>query len=236
MISTLPVHYVELEHIYQQLEKRHAKTIALTSCHAECGSSMLAYTLAKRYQADGYQVLLVDLNLQHPNLDHTLGLGRQEWQAGKDCMQSICAPSNQGTHFLPAPVGSTASLSFRNQATLIETINQWLETYDRVVLDTSPLNATNYRNIPSDSLCAEADVSLLLVKSGVTTQNQLEESCQQLQEVKANLLGCIMNDVDHPSLADELLRENKRLQRFFPRISAKIKQWIDGSSLLNLRV
>ncbi|WP_086479227.1 CpsD/CapB family tyrosine-protein kinase [Oceanospirillum sanctuarii] len=236
MISTLPVHYMELEHIYRQLEKRHSKSVAITSCHNQSGSSMLAYSLSKRYQADGYKVLLVDLNIQNPSLNLSLGLARDEWDAGASCMKSICAPSANGTHFLPAPVGNTASLSFRNQNVLAQTIEEWLQHYDRVVMDTSPLNASNYRNIPAQSACAEADASLLLVRSGFTTRNQLEESCQLLQEVKANLLGCIMNDRDHPSLTDELYRENRRLQRFLPAVSAKIKRWIDGSALLNLRI
>ena len=236
MISTLPVHYMELEHIYRQLEKRQSKSVAITACHAESGSSMLAYSLSKRYQADGYKVLLVDLNIQNPSLNLSLGLARDEWSAGNSCMKSICAPSATGTHFLPAPVGNTASLSFRNQSVLSQTMEAWLQHYDRVVIDTSPLNASNYRNIPAQSACAEADASLLLVRSGFTTRNQLEESCQLLQEVKANLLGCVMNDRDHPSLTDELYRENKRLQRFFPALSSKVKKWIADSALLNLRV
>lgn len=235
-MNTLPVHYVELERIYRQLEAQGYKTTALTGCHGDCGTSMLAYALSKRYQADGYKVLLVDLNLQRPNLDHSFGFHRQAWQAGTASMASICAPSAQGTHYLPAPVGNTASLSFRNQGAFSDTIQHWLQHYDRVIIDTSPLNATNYRNIPASTVCAETDATLLLIKSGFTTQSILEESCEQLQQVKANLIGCIMNDVAHPSLASELKREADRLQPWLPKLTARLKQWVNQSTLLNLRI
>lgn len=236
MMTTLPVHYIELENIYQPLEKRGIRSLAVTSCHSGCGSSTLAYSLSKRYQADGYKVLLVDLNLQNPSLDHNFAFDRQHWQAGKDCMQSICAPSQTGTHFLPAPTGSTASLAFRNHETLSLTLLQWLEHYDRVIIDTSPINTQNYRDIPAVSICAETDATLLMIQAGLTQQSQLKACCEQLQDAKANLMGCILNDREHPSLADELHRENKRLARFLPAISSRIKQWIDGSTFINLKV
>lgn len=236
MITTLPVHYIELENIYQPLEKRGIRSLAITSCHSGCGSSTLAYSLAKRYQADGYKVLLVDLNLQNPSLDHNLAFDRQHWKAGKDCMQSICAPNKTGTHFLPAPTGSTASLTFRNHGTLSMTLQQWLEHYDRVIIDTSPINTQNYRNIPAVSICAETDATLLMIQAGLSQKSQLKDSCELLQDAKANLMGCVLNDMKHPSLADELHRENKRLARFLPWVYSKIKQWIDGSTLINLRV
>ncbi|MBB1487347.1 hypothetical protein [Oceanospirillum sediminis] len=235
MRTALPVHYVEVEHIYQQLEKKHYRTISVTACHGQSGTSLMAYALSKRYQADGYKVLLVDLNLQHPALDAYLGLPRKAWQADHSSSQCITAPSATGTHFLTAPTGKTASLSFRNQSAMHTTLGHWLEDYDRVILDTSPLNAKNYRNIPSDTVCGETDATLLMIASGKTTQNQLEECCTELQEVKANLVGCIMNDQHHPTLAAELIRETKRL-KWLPPVARKLRSIIDNSSFLNLKV
>lgn len=235
MRTTLPVHYMEVEHIYQQLEKQQYRTLAITGCHSLCGTSTMAYALSKRYQADGYRVLLVDLNIQNPSLDQSLGLPRKAWQADHDSINCIAAPSQQGTHFLTAPTGKTASLSFRNQSAMRATLQGWLERYDRVIVDTSPLNATNYRNIPSDTVCGETDATLLMLASGKTTQNLLQESCQVLQEAKANLVGCIMNDQKHPSLAAELIREINRF-RWIPFFARKAKSVVRNSSFLNLKV
>lgn len=46
----------------------------------------------------------------------------------------------------------------------------WLEKYDVVVFDTSPVNARNRQNIAPESICAMVDAAVFVVMAGVTRQ------------------------------------------------------------------
>ncbi len=234
-MNTLPVNYVELETIFHSLEKGGYRSISLSGAHNECGTSMTAYALAKRYQANGYRVLLADLNIHHPSLDTQLGIARQEWNAGGNNQTAIYAPSEAGTHFLSAPIANTASLSFRDPMLIRQSIDTWLETYDRVVMDTTPISTHNYRDIPTNLICAAADASLLMIKSEQTTQMVLQECCEKLSKANANLAGIVMNDVSFPSLADEMIRETERIPHYIPWVKQALQRAIRSSTLLNFR-
>ncbi|ADZ90011.1 tyrosine-protein kinase family protein [Marinomonas mediterranea] len=235
-MNNLPVNYVELESIFTVLERKGSQVISLSGAHNQCGVSMTAYALAKRYQANGYSVLLVDLNLYHPSLNSTLGLPRSKWNIGDITEDAIIKPTESGTHYLPAPICSSAPLNFRDPGLVRNQMNDWLKSYDRIVIDTAPISGNNYRDIPTDLICSVSDASLLLIQTEVTTQTALRSSCDKLEKAKANLAGIIMNDVEFPSLANEMLREANRLNRFLPWLSSLFKKAIRRSTFLNLRV
>ncbi|WP_191600482.1 hypothetical protein [Marinomonas algicola] len=235
-MNTLPVNYVELEAIYQTLEKRAYRCISLSGVHDLCGTSMTAYALAKRYQANGYRVLLVDVNLHHPNLDSQLGLKRLDWEVGCDQVAPIFAPSEMGTHYLTAPISNTASLSFRDPNAIQHSLSQWLEQYDRVIFDTAPISTTNYRDIPTNLICSAADASVLLMKSEFTTEVALKDCCERLAKANANLVGVVMNDVHFPSLASEMIRETERIPNVLNTVKHFLQRQIHKSTLLNFRI
>ena len=51
-----------------------------------------------------------------------------------------------------------------------------------------------------------------------------------------NLIGCVLNDRFNPKLKDELLREVRRIQKRFPKISRWLTEKIQGQRLLALDV
>ncbi|TDP01077.1 tyrosine-protein kinase family protein [Marinomonas balearica] len=235
-MNNLPVNYVELESIFTALERKGAHVTNLCGAHNQCGTSMTAYALAKRYQANGYHVLLIDLNLYNPSLDRSLGLPRSRWSIGENSEKAIIKPSPVGTHYLPAPICSTAPLSFRDPGLVRTQINDWLKSYDRIVIDTAPISGNNYRDIPTDLICSVSDASLLLVQSEVTTQAVLKSCCDKLAKAKTSFAGIIMNDIEFPSLANEMVREANRFNRYLPWLSNILKKLIRRSAFLNLRV
>ncbi|MBJ7538261.1 tyrosine-protein kinase family protein [Marinomonas transparens] len=234
-MNTFPVNYVELESIYQSLEKYRYQCISLSGAHGSCGTSMMAYALAKRYQANGYKVLLIDVNLHQPSLDKRLGLIRQDWQVGQDNKSAIYAPSVEGTDFLSAPLSNTASSSFRDPVAIQHSVAEWLTSYDRVIFDTSPISTSNYRDIPTNLICAAADASILMIKSEFTSQAILQECCDKFAQANANLIGVVMNDMDFPSLADEMLRETQRISTHLPWLQRALQKFIRQSGFLNFR-
>jgi Mrp family chromosome partitioning ATPase len=69
---------------------------------------------------------------------------------------------------------------------------QWLETYDYVVIDTPPTN------LVSDALVlsAQADAAVLVVRSGVTSRREIRRTRDALQLAHANVNGVLLNAVE----------------------------------------
>jgi Mrp family chromosome partitioning ATPase len=75
---------------------------------------------------------------------------------------------------------------------MIEIMNRVKEQVDIVVLDSPPLLAVTDAAV----LAPRVDGVLLVIKPGVTKLAACRQAVEQLQQVGANILGVILNDVD----------------------------------------
>lgn len=240
----LPIHYAELESVYSQTIDRGVRSLAVTSCNGGEGTTTLACALAKRAQAGGHRTLLIDMNFCRPAIAAELGVEQQPWRSLerhftdeiKLTGAALPAIGSGCLAVLPAPVTPTGSLLLREKHYLDCCIQAWLAEYEVVIIDTSPLNAINRHNIPAERIAAECDGVLLMVRAGVTLQSQVDAAVGRLTSMGVRLSGCVFNDIDNPSLADEMIRESFRLQRWFPRLMEWVRAKASRSALLNTDV
>lgn len=240
----LPIHYAELESVYSQTIDRGVRTLAITSCHGGEGVTTLACALAKRAIAGGHKTLLVDMNFCHPCIAREMGLEEKPWHDLERYMSSEIAYPDQISDeqlpsdlaVLPAPVTPTGNLMLREKQFLSACLQAWLEQFDVVIIDTSPLNAINRHNLPAERIAAECDGALLMVRSGVTRQAELTMAMERLAGMNVQLSGCVFNDMNSPTLGDEIIRESYRLQRWLPGLMGRIRRWVRTSPLLNMSV
>ena len=73
-----------------------------------------------------------------------------------------------------------------------EFVADLLTRYDKVVFDSPPIGAVTDPVILSKAV----DGTILVVKSGVTARQLLAKTGRVLQDVKANVLGVVLNDID----------------------------------------
>jgi Mrp family chromosome partitioning ATPase len=66
------------------------------------------------------------------------------------------------------------------------------EQYDLVIVDTPPVNIITDAAI----LAAKADGVILVARVGVTEAHALSYAVEQLRNVRAPLLGVVLNDID----------------------------------------
>lgn len=243
--TELPVHYAELESIYSQTIDRGIRSLAITSCQGGEGTTTLACALAKRSQAGGHKTLLVDMNFCRPAIGTGLGLEKQgyenkAWQSidrhleGEIEMAAVESESTGCLAVLPAPASPTGNLILREKNYLAQCLAAWLSEYEVVIIDTSPLNAINRHNLPAERIAAECEGALLTVMAGITRQSDIAVAMNRLNSLGVQLSGCVFNDRFNPSLADELVRETYRLQRWLPGLMAWMRDKVRRSPLLNL--
>jgi Mrp family chromosome partitioning ATPase len=125
-------------------------------------------------------------------------------------------------------------LQFKDPIQLRKQTERWLEEYDRVVFDTSPILNVNQNNIPAQVVANACDGTYLVVLSGVTMTNQVTEATQILNDATSvQLLGSVLNYRDQPSLASEICREIDRLSWLPNRVTNWMKTKVRNNRFLS---
>ena len=230
----LPVNYLEVEEIYNNSIGKGMRSVAVTAANPDEGTSTLAYALSQRSEVDGKRTLLVEVNMLHPELGDLSGQAHTDWFPDPASADACVMGSEEGSlDILPAPCNADA-IVFRSVANMSKLMQHWLEKYDVVIFDTSPVNARNRNNIPAESICALADGAILMVMAGVTRQTQFKTALDRLKHSDVTLVGIVFNDFRNPRLADEICRETRRLDKWLPNVMARIRSKIKKSSFFNI--
>lgn len=230
--------YAEIEQIYAQTLGQGFRTLTLISPGSGTGCTSIAAALAFRHASVGKSVLLIDLNLRSPALDSYFKISRTRWPRDFiQCPEQLTAllqTVSPGLAVLTANLDGAATI--KNRQYLEALITALLCKFDVIIFDTSPLDAMNQNNVPAEALAVLTEATLLILQSCVTTEAALRESRAKLANNKINLVGAVINDQSNPRLADELLREASRLDKRFPRLASKLKQWITQNHFLNMAI
>lgn len=227
---TIPATHAEIEQIYLQSELKGHKSLCVLACQSEDGVTSVASALAERLILAGHNTLYVDLNLFKPAYDTV-----HQFSDSEGIGQLIAREEDHQTLVgLTVPSLASTQLAYRDPTMLKKAVEAWLEQYDRVVIDTSPLLSLNRNNIPAQVVAGVCDASILVASYGSTTTTQIDQARKLLETSDANLLGAVLNMKQNPGLKDELTRQVKKL-RFLPeKLKAKISQQIKNSELFTL--
>ncbi len=231
-MQELPIHYAEVEAIYNQTIGSGYTTLAITSAKVGEGKTTVAQALVERAQLTGKKVLLVEMNTFNPALSEKLRLSMCNQLKDNE----IIAVENKGYSLLPAPQNMSDVLQYREANLLLEAINTWLIDFDCIIFDTSALTSLNQSNIPAEIICGVCEGAILVIEAGATPASLIQESIEKLKLKKVNLIGSILNDKNNPSLLTELQRETYRLNNLFPNLMAKLRSKLANTVLFNVSI
>lgn len=207
----IPATLNEIEQIFLEAETKQTRSLCVTACQCGDGVTTVAASLAERFLLAGYSTLLVDLNLFKPGFESFPYLGSEssfQW----------LQPTNGGQVFtgVSLPKHPSVLVNFRNPQFLNQQVELWLQEFDKVIIDTSPILQNNMGNIPAQSVAAACDHTLLVVLGGSTSEANLANAQQLLERSNADLIGYVLNNMNQCSLGEEMVRELSRL-RFIPK-------------------
>lgn len=232
----LPLHQSELEQLYLRSVGAGLRSIAVTAPDIGAGVSTIAWALARRAAAGGRRTLLVEFNSARPMLARRADIPALDWSLHDSSAEGALVPlQGEQLTVLPAPLRMSTNLASREKAVIEAALGAWMGRYDLVVCDVPAVKAQHPGNLPVHSLCAACDGTLLVVLAGRTRANDLETTASSLVAGGSRLCGCVANDRFNPSLAQELDRETRRLDRVAPRLGHWLRGRIARSELLALR-
>jgi tyrosine-protein kinase Etk/Wzc len=193
------------------------KTLVVTSAAPGEGKTLTAANLAVTFAYDGLRVLLIDCDVRRPKL-HGLfqvprapGLmelltpamavnngieslsfdpGQARTESGHAITDVIRPTKIRGLSLLPCGALPTNASNLLSGVRMRLLLQELAKTFDLVILDTPPVLATADAGI----LASIADGVLLVVRAGQTDKVAAKRAHQQLVNVKARVVGTVLND------------------------------------------
>jgi non-specific protein-tyrosine kinase len=179
-------------------------TLLVTSSNPSEGKSVTAANLSAVMAQTGNRVLILDADLRRPT-QHTLfsvsngrGLtslllkidGARSDEDLKSLIDQIVHQTPvKGLHVLtsgPIPPNPSELLGSSKMKLTLDALAQY---YDIVVLDSPPVLAVTDAAVLSQM----ADNILLVAYAGQTQRSHLKQAVEQLQDIKANIVGIVLN-------------------------------------------
>lgn len=177
---------------------REPKVLLVTSSFAEEGKSTTAANLAISFAQRQEKVLLVDTDLRRGTTHLKFGLSNRSGlsallarESGPEIYEHPLPDLPNLTVLSRGPIAPNPGEMLASHA-MEEMLKQWRTTYDRVIVDSSPVLAVS----DSLSVAPQVDGVVILVRSGVTRKKALLRTRELLRRVGAHIAGTVINDVN----------------------------------------
>lgn len=173
------------------------KRLLVTSSGPQEGKSTTAINLGIAMAQSGNRVLLVDTDMRRPRLHKAFGVSNERGVSSvvvgegklEDAIKSTEIP---GLFVMPCgPVPPNPAELLHTKA-FGDILAQLSERYDRVILDTPPVGAVADAVV----LSTQVDGVVLVLKAGKTNKDLAKRTVRALRDVKANIYGAVLNDVN----------------------------------------
>jgi capsular exopolysaccharide synthesis family protein len=173
-----------------------ARVLVVTSAVPGEGKTMTSTNLAVALAQTGRTVLIIDADLRRPRVASTLGvdpaIGLTTALVGKTQIEdAIQVHEPSGLHVLASgakPPNPTEILQSRVTHDLIRRLRQ---SYDMIIIDAPPLLPVADASVLSNL----ADGSILVIRHGQTTRDQVTEAVNRVNQVGGKLYGVVVNMV-----------------------------------------
>jgi capsular exopolysaccharide synthesis family protein len=166
------------------------------------GKSTISYNTAIAFAQQGKRVLLVDADLRKSRLHRIFRVDRSpglsEVLTGQATLEAGVKPhaSVEGLSLLPAGITPPNPADLLGSHRFDDLLAQLRGLYDLVIVDSPPILLVTDAII----LSAKADGTMVVIRSGVTTQPVLARVSEVLNRSAGHVLGLVLNAVDTRSV------------------------------------
>lgn len=171
------------------------KTIAITSSMGGEGKSVTAINLATVYAQSEIKTLIIDLDLRKPKIHRGFDLINENGIADVIVhgypLDKAIRKINEFLYVLPSGSKLPFPSEFLTSTKFKNALQEIISQYDRVIIDTPPVNAVADAVI----IGKQVDGTLFVIASRSTTVDTAQSVLKNLQENKINVLGAVLTRV-----------------------------------------
>lgn len=176
--------------------QRKFRTLLITSAAPREGKSFISSNLSTIIAMTGSRVLLIDADLRRPSMHKRFGLsndmGLSNLLSGEVSLEAVMQETHvKGLDVVPAgpiPPNPGELLGGGRMQRIINSVRN----YDMVIVDSPPVNVVADPRV----LSSIVDGVVLVVEANRTSRNLVMQASMHLQEMKANVLGAVVNKLD----------------------------------------
>ena len=174
------------------------QTISITSATASSGKSTIASNLAGAFAAEDTKVLLVDADMRKPTIHKIFRVQNTQGLTNVITDRHLSLSDVTQRSYVDNLDFMTCGVIPPNPSELIgskrmeELIEQMKEDYDLVIFDNPPLLAVTDAQI----MATKVDGTIVVVPKGEVSKDELNKAAGLLENVKANVLGTVLNKVE----------------------------------------
>lgn len=183
---------IQFSMVDQQLQ-----TLLVVGPTPNSGKTITALNLAAAFASEGSKVLTVSTDMRKPSihkiLEHPNNIGLTSLLSNRDLSleESIISSKIDNLyHLLSGPVPPNPA-ELLNSNRMKEITEEMKTFYELIIFDSPPILAVTDAQI----LATKVDGTLVVLPQGEVTKKELTETVDRLENVKANVIGVVMNKV-----------------------------------------
>lgn len=173
------------------------KSFVICGCEAGDGTTTVAINLAAALASSGWKTVLIDGDMRKKNrykrLNENVSEGLSDYLMDRVALDKvICETTTENLSYIPCGelIDNPVRLLCSNKMNIAR--EELADSYDFIIYDMPAINAA----MDAKVIAVNVDATILVSAIGETTKAGLVEAANALNEVKANLIGTIVNRLD----------------------------------------
>lgn len=179
-------------------KKNGSKTFCLTSSRPREGVSTILANLVDyiRHQATDKTILVIDANLQHPNLHQIFSIPRNSYNIddifkNRVGVQDAFIPISSNIFVLPCGDSSRNRSENLEPENFLKLLDECKQMFDYILIDCPPVLSSS----DSLSVAPAADISFLIIESIKVQRPVAQKAVSILQDNECKIGGVVLNRV-----------------------------------------
>ncbi len=179
------------------------KSFVICGCEAGDGTTTVAINLAAALASSGWKTVLIDGDMRKKNrykrLNENVSEGLSDYLMDRVTLDRIvCETTTENLSYIPCGelIDNPVRLLCSNKMNVAR--EELANTYDYIIYDMPAVNAA----MDAKVIAVNVDATILVSSIGETTKRGLVDAANALTEVKANLIGTIVNKLDMDQYID----------------------------------
>ncbi|MGJ8670452.1 MAG: hypothetical protein ACSHXK_13245 [Oceanococcus sp.] len=210
------------------------KLIGVAAVFEDSQTGFIAMAMAEKLLGLGHSCLVVDLNVDHPEIGLLSGVMSSEWDGSIDTLQDAIHHLPNGLDILIT--SGLHGATFRTVNWIKRLLSDARQHYDHVIVAMPAVLEENIQAADPSTIAIILDTVVLVTVARRDTQSELVQAVNIIRgnNDENKVAGVVINDFANPNLAEHLSDALAPALRNHPLIYQRLRNWFEKVSIFNI--